>query len=69
VSMAKHHHSLVSSKIHRPIRVTFFARQQERGVSVLLATAQSRTVRYSACRLRQERLRMGTMVHRRDAAF
>ncbi len=69
VSMAKHRHCLVSSKIHHPTRATFFARQQEREVSVLLATIQSRTVRYSACRLRQGRLHMGMMVHRRGAAF
>ena len=69
VSMAKHRHCLVSSKIHHPTRATFFAQQQEREVSVLLATAQSRTVRYSACRLRQGRLHMGMMVHRRNVAF
>ena len=53
-------------KIYHPTRATFFAQQQEREVSVLLATTQSRTVIYSACRLRQGRLRMGMMVHRRD---
>ena len=65
VSTAKYHHCLVSSKIHHPTRIAFFAQQQEREVSVLLATAQSRTVIYSACRLRQGRLRIGMMVHRR----
>lgn len=68
VSTATYRHCLVSGKIHHPTRATFFARQQEREVSVLLATIQSRT-QYSACRLRQERLRMGMMVYRRDAAF
>lgn len=66
VSMAKHHHCLVLSKIYRPTHTTFFVRQQEGEVSVLLATIQIRTVRYSACRLRQGRLRIGMMVHRRD---
>ena len=60
---------LVSSKIYRPTHATFFARQQEREVGALLAIAQSRTVIYSACRLRQGRLHMGMMVHRRNVAF
>ncbi len=69
VSMAKHRHCLVSSKIHHPTRAAFFAQQQEREASVLLATTQSRTVIYSACRLRQGRLRIGMMVHCRGVAF
>lgn len=41
----------------------------EGGQCVARYHPKSRTVIYSACRLRQGRLHMGMMVHRRDAAF